>query len=182
MTKQDLDNYIEIIESFYTNFWKNKSPSQIAIVKQGWFACFQNVPYEIMQKALYEYMVVDSKFPPAISDITTIINDQIMVDDNDTADDSFEKVLKLANRKGYSLESVRDSLNEFELRIVNDVYLRELGSSKEEHQSIMKAQYRNRYNAIKDSEIRLGKVGLSNRDSQELLEVLANKGIKLLKK
>jgi hypothetical protein len=46
----------------------------------------------------------------------------------------------------------------------------------------MKAQYRNRYNAIKDSEIRLGKVGLSNRDSQELLETLANKGIKLLKK
>jgi hypothetical protein len=179
MTKQDLDNYIEIIESFYTNFWKNKSPSQIAIVKQGWFACFQNQHYETMQKALYEYMVVDSKFPPAISDINTIINDQIMVDDNDTADDSFEKVLRLANRKGYSLDSLREHLNEFELRIVNDVYLRELGDSKIEHQSIMKAQYRNRYNAIKDSEIRLSKVGLSNRDSKELLEMINKR--KLLK-
>lgn len=153
MTKQEINDFLDIIEANYNNFFKGYTEKKIKIVKQTWYAMFNNVTVDVMLKALYGYMATNGKYPPSQSDIRKQIS-VLAFGEEIPADESFNKIMKLIRRFGWERYSIaREYFTPLEKQIVTKEYFKEMALSTNDTE-ILRGQYSRFYLNKKENVIR----------------------------
>lgn len=170
MKKDECKELLKVIKMNYRNFYKDLTVDEANVILNTWLYQFGNIPFEVMQKALMDYIATEPAFPPSVAHLNKIIYGMTQTDQLG-ADESFDKVLKLIQRYGSNARGFKLACNEFndiERLIINEGYFKELGQSTTSVE-VMRGQYARRYENRRESHERNGRIELPNTNVLKLI-------------
>ena len=177
MNDIELNEVLDLIRVNYRNFFKDETKQQRILALKTWKYHFSNVPQNVMFKIIMDYIGTVESYPPDIAKLKSILLDKISVDNN-VAEDSFTKIYELVARCGsdkFGYEKALEQFSEIEKSCITQAYWKELGQSDPNNITTLKAQYRTKYNSVKEKIVNQEKIELN----ENVLKLMG--GNKLLK-
>lgn len=174
MTDKELNKILGIVQSNYLNHFKLLDNFSGNMIFETWKYFFKSWPYEIVFKAIMEYISTDNPHPPKTGQINKILYSYINIDNN-TPEKSFEKITNFANRFGYTnVDLDKFNLTQIEKRIITKGYLKSLGISSSEV-SYLRHAYVQEYNRVHDQIVNTEMLQLPNMQEEEILKLIDKK-------